>query len=241
MPDGGTLTLSTERRDLDASAASLHGVEAGSYVVGIVADTGTGMAADTLGRVFEPFFTTKDIGKGTGLGLSQVYGFAKQSGGFVAVDSEVGVGTSFQIYLPSTQEVVATPATQDAMPQIRGAGNVLVVEDDANVRDVTCELLRGLGYHVLEADSARAALALVEREASIDLVLSDVIMPGGMNGLDLARQLRTTRSDLPVLLSSGYTAQQFGLHETLEGVELLRKPYTLSALSRAVERLIQPS
>jgi len=241
MPDGGTLTLSTERRDLDASAASLHGVEAGSYVVGIVADTGTGMAADTLGRVFEPFFTTKDVGKGTGLGLSQVYGFAKQSGGFVAVDSEVGVGTSFQIYLPSTQEVVATPATQDAMPQIRGAGNVLVVEDDANVRDVTCELLRGLGYHVLEADSARAALALVEREASIDLVLSDVIMPGGMNGLDLARQLRTTRSDLPVLLSSGYTAQQFGLHETLEGVELLRKPYTLSALSRAVERLIQPS
>ena len=150
---------------------------------------------------------------------------------------EVGAGTSFQIYLPATDEASLAPAAQKDTPQVRGHGMVLVVEDDENVREVTCELLRGLGYDVLEAGSARAALAFVECGEPVDLVFSDVIMPGGMSGLDLARQLKACRHDLPVLLSSGYTAQQFGLHEAMEGVELLRKPYSLSALSSAVERL----
>ena len=124
----------------------------------------------------------------------------------------------------------------------RGTETVLVVEDEDAVRLIVRRVLRDQGYEILEARDGNEALRIcAQKGGSIDLVLSDVIMPGGMNGLDLARQLRTTRSDLPVLLSSGYTAQQFGLHETLEGVELLRKPYTLSALSRAVERLIQPS
>jgi len=237
MPDGGSLTLSTEQRVVDAHVAALHGVVAGSYVVAVVTDTGVGIAAEALGRVFEPFFTTKDVGKGTGLGLSQVYGFAKQSGGFVVVESEIGTGTSFQIYLPATEEASIAPAVRKEKPQVRGYGVVLVVEDDENVREVTCELLRGLGYDVLEADSARAALTVVRRGERIDLVFSDVIMPGGMSGLDLARQLKACKRNLPVLLSSGYTAQQFGLHEAIEGVELLRKPYSLSALSNAVERL----
>ncbi|HEY0233187.1 MAG TPA: ATP-binding protein [Dokdonella sp.] len=237
MPEGGALALSTEHRVIDAQVAALHGAEPGSYIVAIVTDTGIGIAAEALGRVFEPFFTTKDVGKGTGLGLSQVYGFAKQSGGFVAIESELGAGTSFQIYLPATEEASLAPAAQKDTPQVRGHGVILVVEDDDNVREVTCELLRGLGYDVLEAASARAALAFVERDEPIDLVFSDVIMPGGMSGLDLVRQLKACRQHLPVLLSSGYTAQQFGLHEAMEGVELLRKPYSLAALSSAVERL----
>lgn len=235
MPSGGSLTLSTGIQRIDDTAAARLDVTAAEYVVVEVSDTGSGMSQHVLNRVFEPFFTTKDVGRGTGLGLSQVYGFARQSGGFVAIDSTLGVGTSVKIYLP---KVAATDSDEETTSHetgnLRGSGNILLVEDDADVRAVTRGMLEELGYSVAEAGSAAEALDQLQRGASVDLVFTDVIMPGGMSGVQLAAELKIQRPTLAVLLCSGYTAQHLSSDFSLGDIELLRKPYTVEQLSRSI-------
>ena len=239
MPNGGTLTLATENRTVGSVAAMAVGATPGEYVVVSVTDTGTGMSPEIATRVFEPFFTTKEVGKGTGLGLSQVYGFAKQSGGFVTIDTEIGRGTGILIHLPRTDPVEAAPGIlRTQAPEATGQGNILVVEDDAGVRATASALLRDLGYKVTEAETAHAALDLINGDAPMALVFTDVIMPGGMNGIDLANEIAQRRPDLPVLLTSGYTAQRLIPDSVARAWTVLRKPYTQSDLSLAVRNAI---
>ena len=239
MPNGGTLTLSTLMQHIDARSHVAAEISRGDYVVIEVTDTGTGMPPEVMDRVFEPFFTTKGIGRGTGLGLSQVYGFAKRSGGFVSIDSTPGVGTSVRIYLPCTDAplsmVDAAPLGQATAP---GQGVVLLVEDDEDVRKVAHAMLEDLGYTVKGADNAQRALDMLHADAAIDLVFSDVIMPGGMNGAQLAASLRTDYPTIPVLLCSGYTAQHLTAELTLGDIRCLRKPYTSAELAEAVAATI---
>ena len=235
MPDGGALTLTTANRRIGEPLASRWGAKAGDYVVISVTDTGTGMTPEVLSRVFEPFFTTKEIGKGTGLGLSQVYGFARQSGGFVTIESQPGRGTTVFIHLPRVVHTRAEAVgSQAPLKESRGRGVVLVVEDDADVRLTTSSMLRELGYSVLEAESGPAALRILDADTAIDLVFSDVIMPAGMSGIDLARELKARRATLPVLLTSGYTAQRIIPEAVANGLAVLRKPFSMPELGQAL-------
>jgi PAS domain S-box-containing protein len=238
MPQGGTLTLKTAVRKLDAKTASANGVSGGDYVVVSLADTGVGMTADVVDRVFEPFFTTKEVGKGTGLGLSQVYGFARQCGGFVAIESRPGVGTTVLIHMPRAARPEAAKAVAAPAVEVKGKGIVLVVEDDNDVRAVASSLLENLGYSVLEAENGSDALRLIDSGARVDLVFTDVIMPGAMNGIDLVREMKVRHAGIPVLLTSGYTAQRIAMGELAEGLQLLRKPYTQIDLSLAVQTVM---
>ena len=209
-------------------------LDPGRFVAVTVSDTGQGIAPDRLERIFEPFYTTKGIGRGTGLGLSQVFGFAKQSGGEVRVESELGHGAAFTLYLP--QVAAAEPAA--AMPaQATGGiehGHVLLVEDNEEVGDTAGQLLEELGYSVTRAVDAASALVLVDSGIGFDLVFSDIVMPGEMSGLDLAHRLRESRPDLPVVLTTGFSeALSDG---GLDGVALLRKPYSVEALTRTLRQ-----
>ena len=235
MPHGGRLTIMTALTTLTPREALAMAAEAGSYVVVRVRDSGTGMTPETAARIFDPFFTTKAMGKGTGLGLSQVYGFVRQSGGFVSVTSEVGQGTTIDLCLPYTDEVaVAAPVTQ--APTATGDGRVLVVDDDINVREVSVAMLGALGYSTVEAGDAVEALGVLAAREDIDVVFSDVIMPGEINGLDLARHVRENYPGVAVVLASGYTAQQHGDKGAPSDVELLHKPYSRAALAAALAR-----
>jgi PAS domain S-box-containing protein len=233
MPHGGRLTIMTALTTLTPREAVAMGAEPGSYVVTRVRDSGTGMTPETAARIFDPFFTTKAMGKGTGLGLSQVYGFVRQSGGFVSVTSEVGQGTTIDLCLPFTDEMAdaspVTPASTEG-----GDGRVLVVDDDINVREVSVALLGALGYATVEAGDAAQALAILARRNDIDIVFSDVIMPGEINGLDLAHRIRETYPAVAVVLASGYTAQLQGDKGAPNDVEVLRKPYSRAALAAAL-------
>ena len=211
MPHGGTLTIETSNMTLDADYVDTRvDVEAGDYVALSVTDTGTGMLPEVVAHAFEPFFTTKEAGAGSGLGLSMVYGFAKQSGGHVAIYSEPGIGTTVTLYLrpaspkPGT-EVPDQP--EDALP--RGSETILVVEDDPRVQRLTVTRLEGLGYQVLQADDGPSALKVLRSSTEIDLVLSDVVMPGGMTGFEVADQALVIRPALRVLLTTGYANGRF--------------------------------
>jgi PAS domain S-box-containing protein len=242
MPNGGHLLLSTAVRNLSPGEALLHDAPADEYVTVTLKDNGIGMGPDVIAKIFEPFFTTKATGKGTGLGLSQVYGFARQSGGFVTVQSEPQCGTSIALHLPRSEVEAAELQVDATSNELEfGSGTVLLVEDDSDVREVTATLLRDLGYRVLEADGALAALALIDSGIEFDLVFTDVIMPGDMNGVDLAHEIRRRHVTMPVLITSGYTAQRFASEERLEGLELLRKPYSRTDLASTVRSMIQAS
>jgi len=211
-----------------------------------VTDTGQGIPADIRDRVFEPFFTTKGIGLGTGLGLSMVYGFAKQSGGTVEVDSEEGHGTAIRLYLPRSAgraAIKSAPAHGTGTP--RGNETILVVEDDALVKGYVIAQLGGLGYRTLFASDGVAALALVDQGAKFDLLFTDVIMPGGMNGRELAEAVVKRRPGVKVLYTSGYTDNAIVHHGRLDpGVALLRKPYRKSHLAQKIREVLdgrQPS
>ena len=236
MAQGGRLTIETSSVTLDQAYADQHpDAVAGPYVLVAVSDTGTGMPADIVARAFDPFFTTKAKGEGTGLGLSMVYGFTKQSGGHAAIYSEPGVGTVVKLYLP---RIEATPDAigPAAMPQIDAGGSemVLLVEDDDLVRDHAARLLADLGYRVLIASDGPAALALL-RENPVDLLFTDVIMPGGMNGPRLAEAAHAMRPDLPVLYASGYTENAIVHHNRVDpGINLLHKPYRRQALAQKI-------
>jgi PAS domain S-box-containing protein len=243
MPEGGKLTIETANSHLDEAYVAVNAeAHAGQYVMICVSDTGHGMDAETLARVFEPFFTTKEVGRGTGLGLSMVYGFVKQSGGHVKIYSEPGEGTTVKIYLPRR---FASPTAEEAAPEILipeglSTETVLVVEDDDNVRAYSVEVLRELGYAVVEAEDGPAALLLLQRpEVRIDLLFSDVVLPNGMTGAVLAREARALRPDLKVLFTSGYSRNAIVHQGRLDpGVELIGKPFSYSDLAARVRDIL---
>jgi CheY-like chemotaxis protein len=213
----------------------------GQYVLLAVSDTGVGIAPEHIDQVFEPFFTTKPKGQGTGLGLAMVYGFVKQSHGHVAVYSEPGHGTTIKLYLPRASALVA--GTRDAAPEgppvVGGAELVLVVEDDELVRRYAVSELRSLGYRVLDAASGAEALEVLRQEPGIDLLFTDVVMPGGMTGRELADAATAQHPSLRVLYTSGYTENAIVHHGRLDaGVKLLAKPYRRAELARAVREVL---
>jgi signal transduction histidine kinase/ActR/RegA family two-component response regulator len=237
MPGGGRLTIETANTVLDqAYTDSRLDVKPGQYVMLAVSDSGRGIAPEHLEQVFQPFFTTKEKGKGTGLGLAMVYGFVKQSTGHVNIYSEQGLGTVVKLYLPrALGATVLAPEPVDRLMPTGGKETILVVEDDDMVRRYACQQLRSMGYHVIEVDNGAGALALIEQHPDVDLLFTDVVMPGGMNGRALADAARKLRPALRVLYTSGYTENAIVHHGRLDpGVQLLAKPYRLVDLSRAI-------
>jgi CheY-like chemotaxis protein len=242
MPNGGKLTIETNNSFIDEQYAKQNAdVVAGAYVSISVTDNGVGMNQTTLERAFEPFFSTKETGQGTGLGLSQVYGFAKQSGGFAAIDSRVGEGTSVKIYLPRTSlALTAQIVAPDTDRAPTGAGEtILVVEDDEQVRRYIVETLVDLNYQVIEACDADEAVDMFNHHRrAIDLLLTDVIMPG-RNGRILSEDLARLNPDLKVLFMTGYSRNAIVHHGRLDaGVSLLQKPITQKDLARRVRALL---
>jgi len=240
MPDGGTLSFETRATRLDREQLSgAVDVLAGDYIEIAVSDTGTGMAPDVLGRCCEPFFTTKEVGKGSGLGLSMVYGFVKQSHGHIKIDSEAGRGTTVRLYLPATTAELEAPVPA-AMPQEGGGGElILVVEDNARLRAISVETLRRAGYRTVEAEDGATALEALEANPRIRLLFSDVAMPGGINGIELAEQSTRRRPELKVLLTSGFTGQALADQGRLgPGRELLDKPFRAAVLLRRIGLLL---
>ncbi len=262
MPEGGTLTISVEVTDGTALAAentlkdsgAPPGTAEGRCVVVSVSDTGVGMPPEILPHIFDPFFTTKEVGKGTGLGLATVYGIVKQHSGRIEVESQEGVGTTFRIYLPAGKPAEQTPEQTQPSEVVQGQGEtILVVEDEISVRRLVTGLLQRRGFQVIEASSGPEALRVWQRNwRDIRLLLSDMVMPGGMTGLDLARNFRRERPDLPVILTSGYSERMMGPElQELEGVEFLAKPFQpgelvdriracLSDSTRPAPEILQP-
>jgi PAS domain S-box-containing protein len=241
MPDGGRLLIETFNATLDhADVASIPGMAPGDYVVLSVADTGHGMTPEVRARAFEPFFTTKGAGKGSGLGLATLYGFARQSGGNVTIYSEVGKGTTVNLYLPRAGRRAAgdAGASQPAVAGGRGE-TVLVVEDDDRVRRLTALRLKELGYTVLEAAHGAAALGMLAETPGIEVVFSDLVMPGGISGFDLARQVRQRFPATRVILTSGYSAELLNQAELTElDLKVLRKPYSQADLARTFRSVL---
>jgi signal transduction histidine kinase/DNA-binding response OmpR family regulator len=240
MPGGGRLTVEAGNALLDDEYARLHeDLKPGQYVQVAVTDTGTGIAPELLDRVFEPFFSTKAEGKGTGLGLSMVYGFVKQSGGHVKIYSEPGHGTTIKLYLPRVLAGEEVLADDTAAPVRGGAETVLVVEDDDEVREAAVGLLADLGYRVLKARDAASALTVVESGVAIDVLFTDVVMPGPLRSPELARRAQERLPDLAVLFTSGYTENAIVHGGRLDpGVDLLSKPYTREALARKIRHVL---
>ncbi len=242
MPNGGKLTVETANTRVDRDYAELHAeLQPGQYVSLAVTDNGVGMSEAVLSRAFDPFFTTKGPNRGTGLGLSMVYGFVKQSGGHVKLYSELGEGTTAKIYLPrSTQPADTDDGGRSASPDARGRGEtILVVEDEPNVRSLTIRMLERLGYRVLAAEDGPSALRVMDQNPDLALLFTDIVLPGGMNGAQLARAARQARPDLRVLYTSGYTDNAVIHHGRLDpGVDLLEKPFTRSALAQRVHEAL---
>ena len=236
MPQGGTLSIRAKPVTLKGEGSE-EGLS-GEFVAIRVADTGHGIPPDVLAHVFEPFFTTKEIGKGTGLGLSQVYGFAKQSGGTATISSVEGRGTAITVYLPRCHEEPPSPApVSQTQTPAEPAGTVLLVEDNADVAEVGAGLFRQLGYRVRSVVNAQAALAALRLDSDVDLVFSDILMPGGMNGLDLAREIGVRFPTIPVLLTTGYSAS--AQDAIRRGVGVLQKPYDLESLRRNIRDVME--
>ncbi|TDK29884.1 PAS domain-containing hybrid sensor histidine kinase/response regulator [Rhizobium deserti] len=240
MPEGGKLTIETANTHIDEAYASQNDMTPGQYVMIAVTDTGTGMPPDIIKKAIDPFFTTKPVGKGTGLGLSQVFGFAKQSGGHFKIYSEVGQGTTMKIYLPRDYgtEEVNERVRNDSLPHSVGSELILLVEDDASVREVHTRMLEELGYGVLAVENPLAALEQLERRADITLLFTDIVM-APMNGRKLADQARINRPNLPVVFTTGYTRNAVVHNGVLDpGVIFLQKPTTLGELARKIREAI---
>jgi two-component system NtrC family sensor kinase len=247
MGNGGRLTIETANAHLDETYAEAAGedVTPGQYVMVAVSDTGGGMAPDVISRAFEPFFTTKPTGVGTGLGLSQVYGFVKQSGGHIRIYSETGVGTTIKMYFPrltgqtDLPQWAARGVTPAQAPSLDGTESVLVVEDDPQVNKLAVEALQERGYRVVSAPDGAAALKLLEHAGAIDLLLTDVVLPGGMNGRQLSDEVRKQRPATRILYMTGYTRNAIIHHGRLDpDIDLLTKPFTADALARKVRRML---
>jgi CheY-like chemotaxis protein len=234
MPNGGRLRIETTNVELqDNRIPAYDGPAAGQYVMISISDTGHGIAAGELNKVFEPFYTTKEVGKGTGLGLSMVYGFVKQSRGHITIQSEEGRGTSILIYLPRA-DAEATPVVKMSAPELAEQGHetILIVEDDPLVRSYVLTQIRSLGYRTLSASNGLEALAVLRGSEKIDLLFTDVIMPGAINGRELSIEASGLRPGLKVLFTSGYTENAIDHDGRLDhGVQLLKKPYRRSDLA----------
>jgi CheY-like chemotaxis protein len=242
MPEGGKLTIETANTHLDEAYARMHDeVQPGQYVGIFVTDTGIGMAPETVAQAFEPFFTTKEIGRGTGLGLSQVFGFIKQSGGHAKIYSEVGEGTTVKLYLPRYRragnvgdEILVTHEVPQGRSEL-----VLVVEDDPDVRDYTVEMVGDLGYSVLSAPDGASALRLLDSHREVSLLFTDVGLPGGMNGRQLAEQALRRHPQLKVLYTTGYARNAIVHQGRLDpGVEVVFKPFTYSDLATKIRQML---
>jgi signal transduction histidine kinase len=242
MPEGGRIAIDTTNLRLDAAAARGHEIPPGDYLSLCVTDTGTGMSPDVIARVFEPFFTTKPIGQGTGLGLSMIYGFAQQSGGQVRIASEVGRGTSVCIVLPrhhGASETEAAPATLAEAPRAEQGETVLVVDDEPTVRMLVTEVLEDLGYTAIEAADGAAGLKVLQSDVRIDLVVTDVGLPGGMNGRQMADAGRARRPGLKVLFITGYAEHAaLGIGQFEPGMQVLTKPFVVEALALRIREML---
>jgi CheY-like chemotaxis protein len=235
MSDGGQFTfeaLNIPARDSPAGADT---------VALVFHDTGTGIPPDVIGKVFDPFFTTKEPGRGTGLGLSQVYGFVKQSGGHLKIYSELDHGTTIKIYLPRLENAVdeEVPDAPQIVPEGSAAETILVVEDDKDVRDQSVEALGELGYRVLQAADGPSALRLLRREAHVDLLFTDVVLPAGMTGAQVAREARDIQPGLKVLFTTGYARNAIVHNGRLDpGVQLITKPYSFADLAAKIRDVL---
>ncbi len=240
MPSGGKLLFETSKVVLDEAYATANpDVTSGEYVMLAVSDTGTGMSPEVRDKVFEPFFTTKEVGKGSGLGMSMVYGFVKQSGGHIKIYSEEGHGTSIKLYLPPARGQVQAPASVTA-PVAGGSATILVVEDDTLVRNYVTAQLQSLGYKTITAIDSRTALTEIENGATFDLLFTDVILPGGLTGRQLADEVVKRRPGTKVLYTSGYTANAIVHHGRLDpGVLLLAKPYRKTQLAQMITQALK--
>jgi signal transduction histidine kinase len=235
MPEGGRVVIAARNVTFGEDAVDLA---RGEYLHITVQDTGAGMPPDVVNRAFEPFFTTKEIGKGSGLGLSMVYGFAKQSGGTVCIESAPNCGTTVHLYLPRTMlSSLAEPAHERPIPFQKKSATILVVEDEPGVRQLAAESLEGCGYRVIQAVDARAAVPMLQRE-NIDLLVSDIVMPRGMSGLDLAEEVRHRYRNLPVLLTTGYADAIERVAAQGQNFELLPKPFRPHDLVAKVHHLL---
>ena len=242
MPSGGRLIIETANKWLDDRAARQRDLTPGQFVSLCVSDNGTGMSPEVIRRAFDPFFTTKPIGQGTGLGLSMIYGFAQQSGGQVRIYSEVGQGTMVCIYLPRHYGAAEDMAGVDAMPsplRAEEGETVLIVDDEPTVRMLVADVLEEFGYHAIEAPDGATGLRILQSEARIDLLVTDVGLPGGMNGRQMADAGRVTRPELKVLFITGYAENAVISHGHLEpGMHLLTKPFTMEMLASRIRDLI---
>ena len=242
MPNGGRLTIETANGTLDERSAQVQHMHAGDFVSICVTDTGTGMPPDVVAHAFEPFFTTKPTGQGTGLGLSMIYGFTRQSGGQVRIYSEVGSGTTVHIYLPRHQGEVDTEVLRAGLPETPRAAageTVLIIDDEPSVRMLVTEVLEGLGYAAIEAADGVSGLKVLQSDVRIDLLITDVGLPGGMNGRQMAEVARQSRPKLRVLFITGYAENAAIGHGHLEpGMHVLTKPFSIEALASRVKSII---
>jgi two-component system, cell cycle sensor histidine kinase and response regulator CckA len=243
MPHGGKLILETDTVTFDEQFAKQHyPMTAGKHVLLAVSDTGMGMDQVTMQRIFEPFFTTKEVGRGTGLGLATVYGIVKQAGGSIWVYSEAGRGTTFKIYLPSAEAKVglaSEPREENGSPKHEGM-TILLVEDDEMFRSLTSQMLEEHGYSVVAAQDGRSALeAIAARDGNVSLVVTDVVMRG-VSGPELVATLKQSHPAIRVLYMSGYTGELIAQRDVLQsGIKLLEKPFSRSALLKAVDAALQ--
>ena len=240
MPEGGTLSVTCANADLDEAHADVHmGARPGPHAMLIVSDTGAGMSPETLKKAFEPFFTTKDVGKGSGLGLSMVYGFAKQSNGHATINSEAGHGTAIELYLPRSEEFVNQEDVRSEAPgPARGSECILVVEDDEDLREIPTTMLRDYGYEVVEARNGKEAILCLQDSQIFDLLFTDAVLAGGMNGLEIADEAKRIQPGIKILFTSGYP-ESIVSHggKVNQDAALLNKPYlraTLLEMVRAV-------
>jgi PAS domain S-box-containing protein len=242
MPDGGRLTIETANTWLDERGARERDMQPGQYVAICVTDTGIGMAPDVVERAFDPFYTTKPVGHGTGLGLSMIYGFAKQSGGQARIYSEVGVGTTVRIYLPRYQGEVGQEVPQAKLaeaPRAESGETVLIVDDEPTVRMLVTDVLAELGYAAIEAADSQSGLKVLQSDVRIDLLISDVGLPGGLNGRQMADAARQRRPDLRVLFITGYAENATLGDGYLEsGMHVLTKPFAMDVLGRRIKSII---
>ena len=242
MPKGGRLTIETKNQYLNDVEARQRDLPPGEYACLCVSDTGTGMSSDIASHVFEPFFTTKPLGEGTGLGLSMIYGFARQSGGQISVQSEIGQGTSMSLYLPASSDPPerSNLNAQAHSPQAIGTGEVvLVIDDEATIRMLVADALHDAGYSVIEAWDGPSGLRLLESQPRVDLLITDVGLPGGMNGRQVADAARTLRPDLKILFITGYAnATSLRSGQLGEGMQIVPKPFELNVLTQKVRDLI---
>ncbi|NEU14956.1 response regulator [Methylobacterium sp. BTF04] len=245
MPDGGRITIETANRWLDERAARHQDMPEGQYLALSVTDTGTGMPPEVIARVFEPFFTTKPLGEGTGLGLSMIYGFAKQSGGQVRIYSEVGKGTTVSIYLPRHYGEIDKENGEAAvatLPRSVQGETVLVVDDEPTVRMLLVDILEDLGYTAIEAGDSVAGLKVLRSDVRIDLLVTDVGLPGGMNGRQMADAARVSRPDLKVLFITGYAENSVvGNGHLAPGMAILTKPFAIDTMAARIRSMIEAS